>query len=145
MVFHWLHELKLSNFHHFYSPALGFIAALALAIPLYFLGQDYGTNSAGIETRGTSATEDCNNTRLATNCTNKQTNKGKKVRTQRFNEVRQLSSAYVLGAIGERDLINQSITGYKYWEQYPSLYSQRILEEKKTNGSKNGSETNSES
>jgi len=38
---------------------------------------------------------------------------------------------YVLGAEGERDLINQSITGYNRQGQYPSLYIQRILDGKK--------------
>ena len=42
---------------------------------------------------------------------------------------------------GERDFINQLITGYNFG-QYPSLYNQRILEEKGTKGSEFGLETN---
>jgi len=42
-----------------------------------------------------------------------------------------LAIVYIFEAEEERDLINQSITGYNSWGQYPSLYSQRILEERK--------------
>jgi len=40
--------------------------------------------------------------------------------------------------------LNQSITGYKYWRHYPSLYSQRIHEEKAIKNTKIGSKTDSE-
>ena len=48
------------------------------------------------------------------------------------------------GLKGREFLLNQSITSYKYWGQYPFLYSQRSYEEKKTKNIEIESETNSE-
>ena len=49
------------------------------------------------------------------------------------------------GQKGREFLLNQSITDYKYWGKYLSIYSQRSHEEKETKNTEFGSETNSES
>ena len=58
-------------------------------------------------------------------------------KTQRFNEIWQLPTS--LEKKGREILFNLSITKYSSWGQYPSLYNQRINEEKETNGSEFGS------
>ena len=72
------------------------------------------------------------------------TNKRKrKVRKHRYNEVRQLPTSSEQKG---REILFKSInSGYNQEGQYLSLYKQRTYEEKKTNCSEFGSETNSES
>ena len=58
-----------------------------------------------------------------------QTNKGKKARTQTFNEIRQF--VYVLGTEGEKDYINQRLHDIIHWDNTPLYIGRESLKKKK--------------